>query len=244
MPLVWNIGSVLGPAIGGALANPLRVPPERDGQRGMRRNGDFLERYPFALPNILAAALFIISLINATLFLKVSTFTLAKLRGTSELGELRWLNYQQESLQTRRNQYDPGTALGDRIIEFFARRMCSLKRWLQRPTAGEQEPLLKPTSHRRASIADEDFNTQSQNESKPAKYQSHTSYRDVLTKQSVLNLFVYTILATHSLGFDQLIPVYLNQERQNPSDPDISLPFHFKGGFQICKLPLTLRAMA
>ena len=74
MPLVWNIGSVLGPAVGGALANPSRVPPVENGYRGMRSHGSFLERFPFVLPNILAAGLFIISLINCIFFLKVSGY--------------------------------------------------------------------------------------------------------------------------------------------------------------------------
>ena len=71
MPLVWNVGSVLGPALGGALANPLHIQPEEDGRRGMREHGSLLERFPFAAPAILSATLFITSLTNCIFLLEV-----------------------------------------------------------------------------------------------------------------------------------------------------------------------------
>jgi MFS family permease len=66
MPLVWTIGSILGPAFGGALANPVKKHPEIFG------NSEFLRKYPFALPNLLSAVLFIIGVITGVLFLEVS----------------------------------------------------------------------------------------------------------------------------------------------------------------------------
>ncbi|KAI9692619.1 MAG: hypothetical protein M1822_006850 [Bathelium mastoideum] len=208
MPLVWNVGSVLGPALGGALANPLHVPPKHGGKRGMRTDGRFLERFPFALPNLLAAALFIISLFNCFFFLS-------------------------ESLESRRNHYDPGVAAGDKIIKFLRRINRKARNLPRRRKGEEEEPLLKSPSPAETTTGDEESNVEVQHTLNSPIIQKPTSYNDVLSKQSVLNLFVYTVLATHSLGFDQLIPVYLHQERQNPSDPDVQPPFRFKGGFQI-----------
>jgi MFS family permease len=73
MPMVWNIGSILGPAIGGALSNPLKVKP-RGGEEGagMPQEGSLLRRFPFAVPNFLAAGLSVLSLVNCVLFLNVS----------------------------------------------------------------------------------------------------------------------------------------------------------------------------
>jgi len=65
MPLVWTIGSIFGPAFGGALANPAVKHPEIFG------NWEIFKKYPFALPNILSAFLFIIGITTGALFLDV-----------------------------------------------------------------------------------------------------------------------------------------------------------------------------
>jgi MFS family permease len=57
MPLVWTVGATFGPTLGGALANPLRVDPRRP------RGTAFLERFPYVLPNIAAAAFFSIGIL-------------------------------------------------------------------------------------------------------------------------------------------------------------------------------------
>ena len=38
------------------------------------------------------------------------------------------------------------------------------------------------------------------------------AYSEVLNPQAVLNLVVYTLLALHNMGFDQLLPVYLDHK--------------------------------
>lgn len=65
MPLVWTIGSIFGPAFGGALASPAVKHPEIFGR------WELLREYPFALPNILSAVLFIIGITTGFLFLEV-----------------------------------------------------------------------------------------------------------------------------------------------------------------------------
>ena len=68
MPLIWNIGSIFGPTLGGALANPLRIQPGHQ----IRDGAGFLERFPYALPNIVAACMFLFGISVAVLFLDVS----------------------------------------------------------------------------------------------------------------------------------------------------------------------------
>lgn len=65
MPLVWNIGSIFGPSIGGALANPLDVKPGQD-----RSGGSLFERFPYALPNIVSAVFFTIGITTGVLYLE------------------------------------------------------------------------------------------------------------------------------------------------------------------------------
>jgi MFS family permease len=66
MPLVWSIGSVFGPAFGGFFARPAEQYP------GLFGNSEFFNKYPFALPNLMACLVFFISWLTGLLFLKVS----------------------------------------------------------------------------------------------------------------------------------------------------------------------------
>ena len=65
MPLVWTIGSIFGPAFGGALARPAEKHPDLFG------DSVFLRRYPFALPNIASACFFVVGITTGFLFLQV-----------------------------------------------------------------------------------------------------------------------------------------------------------------------------
>ncbi len=65
MPLVWSIGSIFGPAFGGALSNPAHNMPSLFG------NSLFLQKFPFVLPNLIAACFFLVGLIIGVLYLKV-----------------------------------------------------------------------------------------------------------------------------------------------------------------------------
>ena len=65
MPLVYTIGAIFGPTLGGALSNPLRVDPRKP------RGDKFLERFPYVLPNLVAAAFFTVGIVVGWLFLQV-----------------------------------------------------------------------------------------------------------------------------------------------------------------------------
>lgn len=65
MPLCYTLGSIFGPAIGGALANPAARHPEIFGKSA------FLRSNPYALPNIAASLFFMIGLVTGFLFLRV-----------------------------------------------------------------------------------------------------------------------------------------------------------------------------
>ncbi|KAJ5545881.1 MFS transporter [Penicillium frequentans] len=69
MPLVWTIGSIFGPAFGGALARPAEKFP------GLFGGSEFLKKYPFALPNLVSACFFIVGILNGILFLRETHIT-------------------------------------------------------------------------------------------------------------------------------------------------------------------------
>ena len=65
MPLVWSLGSIFGPSFGGLFANPATNYP------GLFGDSKFLIKFPFALPNIIAAVFFFVGILTGALFLKV-----------------------------------------------------------------------------------------------------------------------------------------------------------------------------
>ncbi|RPB03164.1 MFS general substrate transporter [Choiromyces venosus 120613-1] len=93
MPLIWTIGSIIGPAIGGSLADPVTNHP--NWFKG--EPPALLKKFPFCLPNLLNSALFVCGLLTGTLFLK-------------------------ETLETRKNEPDRGRQIGKKIIKFFSRK--------------------------------------------------------------------------------------------------------------------------
>jgi MFS family permease len=66
LPLVWQVGSIVGPVLGGALASPSTSMPQLFGKN------KFLKTFPFALPNLVNGVFFAIGIIEGFLFLKES----------------------------------------------------------------------------------------------------------------------------------------------------------------------------
>ncbi|KAI7344769.1 hypothetical protein KC336_g22928, partial [Hortaea werneckii] len=85
MPLVWNVGSIFGPTIGGALANPLNVKPGE-----VIEDPSLFQRFPYALPNLVSACFFAIGITNGLLFLE-------------------------ETLETKKGKRDYGRVVGEKI---------------------------------------------------------------------------------------------------------------------------------
>lgn len=66
MPIVFSVGNILGPLIGGSLANPLGRPSDD------RSNGSLLWKFPYLLPNLVTAIFFFFGIIIGLLFLRES----------------------------------------------------------------------------------------------------------------------------------------------------------------------------
>ncbi|KAL2871055.1 MFS transporter [Aspergillus lucknowensis] len=77
MPMVWTVGSVIGPAFGGSLARPAEKYPEIFGR------SKFFREYPFVLPNIAAGIFFLVGITTGYLFLHE---TLAAKKGHRDSG--------------------------------------------------------------------------------------------------------------------------------------------------------------
>lgn len=64
MPFIWCLGSIVGPALGGLLANPTQFYP------GVFPPGGLLEEYPFLLPNLVSGIVLVFGIANGILFLE------------------------------------------------------------------------------------------------------------------------------------------------------------------------------
>ena len=106
MPLVWTIGSIFGPSLGGALANPVAKYPEVFGTSG------FFQKYPFALPNMVSSAFFLVGLAAGILFFK-------------------------ETLESKKYRRDYGRVLGKSLLRLFVRKVPA-----KRQQNNEQAALL------------------------------------------------------------------------------------------------------
>lgn len=92
MPMAFNIGTIIGPILGGILADPARSYPHLFG------NIPFLVRFPYAAPNIISSG-----------FLILAATTL-------------WLGLEETHESLRDGQPDLGIRLGRRLAAFFRKR--------------------------------------------------------------------------------------------------------------------------
>lgn len=123
----------------------------------------------------------------------------------------------QETLEDKRHKPDWGLALGEKLKRSFHRSPKPKHRRRSFVDAEASAPLLaRPGTHA--------FH---RNITKPAP----TTYADVFTSQTVINLISYTFLALHSVAYDQVLPVFLNYPPQIPDETNTRLPFKFSGGF-------------
>lgn len=109
MPLVYTVGAIFGPTLGGALSNPLRLDPRKP-------SGDsLLERFPYCLPNLVAAIFFAVGIVVGWLFL-------------------------QETLESKKDHQDLGLRTGARLVASI-RKLFGIGKENSNPEP-EREPLL------------------------------------------------------------------------------------------------------
>lgn len=201
MPLVWGLGSIFGPAFGGFLAKPAQNMPDLFG------NNRLFIRFPFLLPNLVAASLFLIGITTGILFLK-------------------------ETLETKRHRTDYGRVLGGRLVAFVKLMFNTDKlKGGSDSQSNESTTLLRPeasTNSSYSAIKKDDESTKRQSPDPPL---SRPTLIEVFTRQSVINLMAYTFLALHAVAYDQLLPIFLHNPRQIHTPANTSLPFKFSGGY-------------
>ncbi|KAJ9493978.1 hypothetical protein H2202_010525 [Exophiala xenobiotica] len=185
MPFVWSVGSIIGPAMGGALAMPCESHPS------LFPRGSLWDTYPFLLPNIVCVTILCIGIGFGILFLEE---THSQLKGRRDLG------LKLGKLLLRKRTSRRKDALGRPALK----EILSFKG--EDPPPGyrstESSPLLTSTS---TLALDSDLALLQEKEKLGTvkKYNKHV----------VLIILGYAILAYHSVSFDALMPTFLSEER-------------------------------
>ncbi|PNY28139.1 membrane protein [Tolypocladium capitatum] len=137
MPLVWSLGSVVGPAFGGFLAQPARQYPALFG------NIEYFKRFPYALPNLVATFFFLISTTSAILFLKE---TLASKRERRDWGLLVGKRVSRAFTKNLRNgNRRPSFVDGEATAPLLPDRLRSNKSAANPPSPGIREVFTRLT---------------------------------------------------------------------------------------------------
>lgn len=172
--------------------------------------------FPYSLPNIVSAVFFAVGIFTGILFLE-------------------------ETLETLQGRRDYGLILGEKLTSLLkshvmkAQEILRFRKVQQRHDGevdDETDPLLKSNGKLHE---EEDALPDEVVQERPPP----PSFREVLTKQSILNLVVYTLLAMHTMAYDQLLPVYMQYPSIFSGSTDITRPgtdgnpLKFAGGFTL-----------
>ncbi|KAL2200539.1 major facilitator superfamily domain-containing protein [Corynascus similis CBS 632.67] len=213
MPLVWCVGSIVGPMIGGALAKPVETLPS------VFAPGSIWDRFPYLLPNLFSATCVSLGVVIGLLFLEETHAEkkMSRDRGV-ELG-----NYLLSLL--------PSWGIGDKGQSSIK---CSEE---EQPLLFETEESLPgyltngdmagPSSAPGTSGLELDAEQACGGQS--PKQESRPVSR-IFTKPVVTIIASYGILAFHTMVFDSLLPVFLSTNPPDNKMP-ITLPFKFADGF-------------
>ncbi|EWC43602.1 hypothetical protein DRE_01489 [Drechslerella stenobrocha 248] len=207
LPLVWSIGSIAGPIIGGFLSEPARKYPT------IFPPGGFFDRHPFALPNLFTAGVLFNALVFGILFLDE---TLVGQRHRYDPGR------------------ELGRKIESAIQSFF--RWSHIEGDSE-DSEGEPEqgsPVISDEESRAYStIKNGTPSTEPHQPQHQHHHQHHPPapppWSQVLTDQSIYNILIYLLIAVHVMSYDSLLPVFFSTARPDPSA--VSLPFHIPGGF-------------
>ena len=127
-----------------------------------------------------------------------------------------------ESLEDRKDRRDYGRILGSLLLR-PCRRHKKSRHW--RRDSQEDEPFLSEPGS--------EMSTPTTTVNPVPLPRTQPGWASVFSRQSNINLGVYTLLAMHSVAFDQLLPIFMHYPVQSSHDSAVKLPLKFAGGFGI-----------
>ena len=190
MPFVWSIGTIIGPAIGGTLANPAETFPSLFSKSGL------FARFPYLLPNLICAGLLLMSITAGYLFLEETHPDLQPWSTKAELGDTA---AETPMMATAGAMANPAVDLrAESYGTFNEVEMVKEEYW----------QVTEDGASRIASVA------------------SLTKGR-IFTKRVVMLVIALGIFTYHSMTYDHLLPIFLQDDNQNTSASGI---FDVPGG--------------
>ncbi|KAK6515868.1 hypothetical protein TWF281_004459 [Arthrobotrys megalospora] len=179
MPFIWSLGSIIGPTLGGMLAEPVSHYPQYFSK------GSLFDKFPYLLPNIICTAICIIGAVTGILFLDE---THPELIDQPDRGR------------------NVGFWIQDALSSIFWRRSSGKKDGDALVTgATETSPLLGSESPQDSPSPSPTLTP----DSRPSSVTSQKPLASPWTPQVLHNVFAYAIVAFHSITYDQLLSVFL-----------------------------------
>lgn len=219
MPVVWCLGSIIGPMIGGALARPCISYPS------LFSPGTIWDRYPYLLPNLFSAFIVFIGVVNGILFLEETHSQKKNERDRGlELGD--WILAKITSFRKCTEPRDEKTKF--REPEDEIQPLLDHDEQLPTYRTNENTPTNSPRLRSSSALAIPDDSldlTQS-------REHSGVGFSRTFTRPVIMNIISFGILAFHTMTFDQLLPVFL--ATAPPKDKvEMHLPLKFVDGFNL-----------
>ncbi|KAI9369766.1 hypothetical protein BJX61DRAFT_536166 [Aspergillus egyptiacus] len=208
LPMCFNVGVIIGPILGGMLADPMRNYPHLFGPGSVFGGKDgvwWMERWPFALPNLISAV-FIFTSWAAVFF------------GLDETHEIA------------RYRKDWGRKLGRRLARVFRRRRYRYYRSL---TDYPDDISIYPED---ISVYHDAGVISRSAPSSPLRAraiwkQKRPNFRQIWTPNVLLTLLVQFLLAFHTSAFNSMTFIFLpNPRAQDYSQGESSSSFFRFGG--------------
>ncbi|KXT16385.1 hypothetical protein AC579_5600 [Pseudocercospora musae] len=234
MPTVWCMGAFIGSALGGALADPVRTYP------AIFHEGTIFDKFPYLFTNLVCTAVVVFSMIVGVLFLeethedmkhkpdmglRIGNWILARFspKPTS------WISSRKRELTdetlTLIDDMPPDYRSTASSPALTPSHLSSLPPPAYRSI--DASPRNSLTEHERADFArDVEEALNRSGEQSKAK----SALANAFTKQVMLNITGYGILAYHTISAEQLLPVLLSMPK---ADQPPHLPFKFTGGFEM-----------
>ncbi|PVH67841.1 MFS multidrug transporter-like protein [Cadophora sp. DSE1049] len=209
MPFVWCLGSILGPTLGGALARPVLGYPYLFGE------GTIWERFPYLLPNLVCTVIVSCGIVVGILFLE-ETHAEKKHRHDPGLAARKWILSKLALCANMKAPRSEKIADLDDVLPLLGDKQPPGYR------TSNGSPNLPPTPSPEPQKALDLDSSHITPKSKP-------SAAKAFTKQVVLNIAGYSILAYHTMTFDALFPILLSTPP--PKNPEWKLPFKFVRGY-------------
>ncbi|KAK5998497.1 Major facilitator superfamily multidrug transporter mfsB [Cladobotryum mycophilum] len=220
MPMVWCIGSIIGPMIGGALARPCVSYPD------LFPRGSLWDRYPYLLPNLFSAFTVFIGVIVGFLFLEETHMGMRGERDRGrEIGNRITAIFRRASSCQGRNPEKQSLLANNSTTGYDATGPTRSNSG----ASGAIEPLPAYRSQENSPrLVPQDDDEQASVNSEAISMQPPKDMK-IFTRPVIMNIISYGILAFHTMTFDQLFPVFLSTSP--PKDRVIELPFKFVDGF-------------